>query len=104
MKTVKKYDLDGINVDYKGNIHSHDLNWDGLTAFMRLLSKKLRSYKRDSILSICWLFCPTCYSRRTYDLENIGYHVDYFVVMMYDMQWCHANGYYFAVHLSLIHI
>lgn len=91
MSIIRAYHLDGINIDYEGNAFSSSSEWHGLTIFTRLLRKELRKIDANSILSICWVFCPFCIMGRTYDLHKIKHYVDYFVVMMYDMQWCSGN-------------
>ena len=42
--------------------------------------------KKKHILSVCWVNCPYCIYSRTYRMRELSRYVDYFVVMMFDMQ------------------
>ena len=88
MRKVRRYHLDGINVDYTESVWKNSREYTSLTNLVKMLRKGLRRIHADSILSIVWFYCPTCNKRRTYDIQGLKQYVDYFMVMMTEMRTC----------------
>lgn len=81
VETIKKYNLDGINVDIENVTH---LDKDNYTDLVRLLREKLPSDKSLSV-SVCanpkgW----TTGWHGSYDYANLAKNCDYIMIMAYD--------------------
>lgn len=84
VNAIKKYNLDGINVDIENLSHT---DRDNHTAFIKLLREKLPKEKQVSVavaanpnnLKIGW--------HGSYDYKNIARYSDYLMLMSYDESW-----------------
>lgn len=99
MKVIKKYHLDGIDLDWEyptssaGQIKSNPKDRDNLTLFCEELSYSMKEYQKDLVLSIAIIA-----KNEFYDLKALSNYIDYFNVMTYDYALCniathHTNLY-----------
>ena len=85
MKVIKEYQFDGIDLDWEypgtgvAGIEYHSSDKNNLTLFCQELSKAMKSYGEDLILSIA--IAPTI---AYYDLAALNKYIDIFNVMTYD--------------------
>ena len=85
MKVIKEYQFDGIDIDWEypgtgvAGIEYHSSDKNNLTLFCQELSKAMKSYREDLILSIA--IAPTI---AYYDLAALNKYIDIFNVMTYD--------------------
>lgn len=83
---VASYGLDGVNMDFEGNIYINTPPYNGLTALMKELRACLLAKNPHYTLSMDYVFCADCIIGRTYDYKAIQNYIDYFILMDYDMQ------------------
>lgn len=83
---VTSYGLDGINMDFEGNVPLNSSAYNGLTALMQELRVALMARSPLYTLSMDYVYCPDCVAGRTYNYKVIQNYIDYFILMDYDMQ------------------
>ena len=91
LSEIQNYGLDGIWLDVYRDTYHGSKEYNGLTYFMREFRIALHKANPKLILTLGWVYCPFCVRPRTYNLLGIKDHVDYFVVRMFGMQWCHGK-------------
>lgn len=84
VKAVKKYNLDGVNVDLEGLTEA---DRDNLTDFVKILRQKL---PKDKEVSIAVAANPKGWEKGwhgSYDYKNLAKFADYLMIMAYDESW-----------------
>jgi len=83
---VRKYDFDGIDIDYEG-LHSEDK--DAFTSFIRDLREELNRYNKKLTIAIQAKSYPDLakYGDRGQDWKALSQYVDEFRIMTYDYGW-----------------
>lgn len=85
MQVIIKYNLDGIDIDWEyptssvAGIKSDPADRSNLTYFCEELSKSMKAYRKDLLLTLA-----ITSSNKFYDLKKLSEYVDYFNVMTYD--------------------
>lgn len=81
IEAIKKYDLDGVNVDIE---NVTDVDKDAYTDLVRLLKEKMPEGK---IVAVAVAANPNGYTKGwqgSYDYEKLGQYADYLMIMAYD--------------------
>ncbi|MFC1647623.1 glycosyl hydrolase family 18 protein [Patescibacteria group bacterium] len=83
---IRKYNYDGIDIDYEG-LHSEDKN--AFTAYIRDLREELNHYNKKLTIAIQAKSYPALlkYGDRGQDWKALSQYVDEFRIMTYDYGW-----------------
>lgn len=94
LKVVKKYDFDGVDIDWEypgssaAGIVSHSSDKQNLNLFCELLNDKLKEYRSDCLLTMAVA------ANNLFDFANLKDNIDYFNLMTYDLSIGNSNAYH----------
>ncbi|XP_076810974.1 di-N-acetylchitobiase-like [Clavelina lepadiformis] len=83
LDTVKKYSLDGLNLDIEGNAFNKTLV-DAITAITKETHHALKNFSSSLTISFDAPHSPNVGGGRGYDFAAIAKYTDYIIVMDYD--------------------